>query len=178
MCTYPILMSTDKDFQYQLENQQIPTKEEVIPKLEEEMEFGYCQAIGELIYALTTCRPDISYPAIKLSQYATQPTHIHFDAVKEINQYLKATKDDGLHYWRKLPRTDLPFHPMPELKSDTNYTEDEIHKCKQIYTTLCLVQQTLTTLEIALIVNQSQELFYTLLVEQYCTKQNFRTHMH
>jgi hypothetical protein len=39
--------------------------------MEHEMGFGYRQGIGELIYALVTCRLDISFSVIKLSQYST-----------------------------------------------------------------------------------------------------------
>ena len=44
--------------------------------------FSYRQAIGELIYAMVTCRPDISFPLIKLSQYSANPSAEHFKAVK------------------------------------------------------------------------------------------------
>jgi hypothetical protein len=124
---FPIPMQTDTRYQRQLENADIPTSKE-ISTLEEEYGFGYRQAIGELIYALTTCCPDISYPVIKLSQYSIRPNRIHFEAVKMIYRYLHATKDEGIYYWRKNPRLDLPPSPIPELKRDTNYNEDDIHE--------------------------------------------------
>ena len=127
---FPLPMKPDNNFQRLLENQPIPTEDE-IKKLENEMGFGYRQAIGELIYALCTCRPDISYPVIKLSQYSTRPTIVHFEAVKEVFRYLNATKEDGIYFWRKQPRNDLPYHPPPELKTDNNYTEQEIHERHQ-----------------------------------------------
>ena len=95
------------------------------------MGFGYCQAIGELIYALVTCRPDISYPVIKLSQYSTRPTRVHFDAVKMIYRYLWATKDEGMYFWRKTPRKDLPAHQLPQTKTDGNYDSNDIFERKQ-----------------------------------------------
>ena len=49
------------------------------------MGFLYCTAIGELIYALITCRPDIAYATIKMSQYNTNPAHYHYIAVKKIS---------------------------------------------------------------------------------------------
>ncbi len=128
--SFPLPMKSDNNYQRQLENQPLPTPEE-ISALEREMGFGYRQAIGELIYALCTCRPDISYPVIKLSQYSTRPTRIHFEAVKDIYRYLNATKEDGLIFWRKTPRNDLPFHPPPDLKTDNNYSESDIHERQQ-----------------------------------------------
>ena len=52
-------MNSESPYQRQLE-QFGDTDEVRINALETEYGFGYCQAIGELIYALTTCRPDIS----------------------------------------------------------------------------------------------------------------------
>jgi hypothetical protein len=130
MHKFPIPMKPDSTYQRALENQPVPTPQE-IENLEKENGFGYRQAIGELIYALVTCRPDISYSVIKLSQYSTRPTKVHFDAVKDIYRYLWATRDDGIHYWRKEPRYDLPFHKHPEVKTDNNYSEHEIHERRQ-----------------------------------------------
>ncbi len=128
--SFPLPMRADSAYQRELENQPTPSAEE-ISALESEMGFKYRQAIGELIYALCTCRPDISYPVIKLSQYSTRPTRLHFDAVKDVYRYLNATKDDGIYFWRKQPCNDLPFHPPPDLKTDNNYSEAEIHERQQ-----------------------------------------------
>ena len=46
-------------------------------KLEKEMGFSYCTAIGGLIYVMVTCCPDISFVATKLSQYANKPAQYH-----------------------------------------------------------------------------------------------------
>ena len=65
--------------------------------LQLELGFNYRQAIGELIFLMVTCRPDISYPLIKLSQYSTNPAHEHYLAVKQIYLYIKHTADDGIY---------------------------------------------------------------------------------
>ena len=102
----------------------IPAKE--LPTIEKEMGFSYKQGIGELIYAMVTCRPDISYPIIKLSQYSTKPSRIHFEAVRSIYQYLKNTINEGIHYWRNKPRPDCPPSPKPIPLTDyTNYEPDD-----------------------------------------------------
>lgn len=95
------------------------------------MGFGYRQAIGELIYAMVTCRADISHATIKLSQYSTRPTRIHFEAIKDVMRYLKHTIDDGIYYWRKEPRNDLPYELLPIMKNDNNYNECEVHERQQ-----------------------------------------------
>ena len=69
--------------------------------LEKEMKFNYRQAIGELIYAMVTCRPDISSPLIKLSQDSNNPAREHYVAVRDIFRYLSCTKSNGIHYCRK-----------------------------------------------------------------------------
>jgi hypothetical protein len=97
------------------------------------MGFGYRQGIGELIYAMVTCRPDNSFPVIKLSQYSTRPTRLHFEAVKHIYRYLNATKTEGIYYWRKEERLDLPDISIPEYKKDANYKDADIIKQQDTY---------------------------------------------
>jgi hypothetical protein len=43
--------------------------------------FRYRAAIGELIWPIITTQPEFSYPVVKLSQFATSPATIHYDAV-------------------------------------------------------------------------------------------------
>jgi deoxyuridine 5'-triphosphate nucleotidohydrolase len=128
--SYPIPMRADNEYQRELENSE-ELDQAKIKRMEEEMGFGYRQAIGELIYALVTCRPDISYAVIKLSQYSTRPARVHFEALKTIYRYINATMDEGIYYWRKTPRYDLPELPLPECKSDSNYDESEIEERQQ-----------------------------------------------
>ena len=97
--TKPTPMSDDKDFLRQLENASPPTNDEDKVKLQVKMNFNYRQAIGELIFAMVTCRPDISYPTIKLSQYSANPSQCHYEAVIEIFRYLHSTLNEGLIYW-------------------------------------------------------------------------------
>ena len=44
--------------------------------------FSYRQGIGELIYEMVTCRLDISFPLVKLSQYSAKPVLEYFKAVQ------------------------------------------------------------------------------------------------
>ena len=127
---FPLPMISDNAYQHRLETQDIPTEKE-INDLEKKMGFGYRQAIGELIYALVTCRPDISYAVIKLSQYSTRPTEIHFEAIKNIYRYLNSTKEEGIHFWRTEPRLDLPDAPLPMTKRNTNYDEHIVPERQQ-----------------------------------------------
>ena len=124
---YPIPMSEDKHYIRQLESAELPSTEEQKIALQVEMKFNYRQAIGELIYAMVTRRPDISFPLIKLSQYSANPARMHYEAVINIFRYLKATVDDGLIYWRTSPMKDLPDGPLPKVYSDNYNIDQSIH---------------------------------------------------
>jgi hypothetical protein len=78
------------------------------------MGFSYRQAIGELIFAMTICRLDISPAVIKLSQYSEAPAKCHYQAARAIFAYLYATKHDGIYYWRPAPRDELPNEDLPK----------------------------------------------------------------
>lgn len=109
----------------QEENQS--TTIEQIAELEEEFKFKYRSVTGELVFALVTCRPDISFPVIKLCQYNACPGRLHFEAVKQILVYLRDTIDDGMYYWREYPNKSLPYFPPPPIRSEpyerTPFTE-------------------------------------------------------
>ena len=122
-----IPMHNDAEYNKKVEKAE-PIPESELTSIEKEFGFTYKQGIGELLYAMVTCRPDISYPLIKLSQYSTKPARIHFEALRTMYQYLKDTKEEGIHYWRKEPRMDCPDAPVPTPLTDyVNYTPD---KCK------------------------------------------------
>jgi deoxyuridine 5'-triphosphate nucleotidohydrolase len=122
----PIPMRADPGYLRKIESAE-PLTEPEVKLLEKEYGFKYRQGIGELIYAMVTCRPDISFPIIKLAQYSTKPAKIHFDAVKNLYIYLKATKHEGIYFWRQKHRHDLPTGEIPTC----NNTPLEIPLCEQ-----------------------------------------------
>ena len=73
--------------------------------------------IGELIYAMVSCRPDISYGVVKASQSSACPASTHYEAVKHMLRYLYATKSDGIYFWRATPNNSLQSVPPPTLRS-------------------------------------------------------------
>jgi hypothetical protein len=109
----PIPMRTETAFMAALELTEGPTDEHEKKALEKEMGFSYRQVIGEAIFAMTICRIDISPSIIKLSQYSEKPAKCHFQALKNLFAFLNATKSEGLYYWRKEARMDLPDEPLP-----------------------------------------------------------------
>jgi deoxyuridine 5'-triphosphate nucleotidohydrolase len=128
--TFPLPMKSDSLFARKIEEADPLSPDEQL-RLETELGFTYRQAVGELIYALVTCRPDISFACIKLSQYSAAPARCHYSALKDVFRYLKATINDGIYYWRKEPRMDLPMKPIPNCKSDENYDESNVNTRKQ-----------------------------------------------
>jgi hypothetical protein len=81
--------------------------------------FRYWGAIGELIWAMITCCPELSFPLVKLSQFSTQHhVALHNPAVKEQDfKYLTGTLDHGLTYWCPLSHPIFPsiLPPSPRL---------------------------------------------------------------
>jgi hypothetical protein len=45
------------------------------------MGFSYRSGIGQLVYAMICCRPDLSFATVKLSQHNTCPGKVHYDGV-------------------------------------------------------------------------------------------------
>jgi hypothetical protein len=69
-------------------------------KLAKDMMLLYRSRVGELIWAMTTCRPDLVYVAVKLSQANHCPHNHHFHGLRHALKYLYVTKDDGIYFWR------------------------------------------------------------------------------
>ena len=53
--------------------------------------------IGSFMY-LTNTRPDICFVVNTLSQFLTDPRHVHLIASKHILRYLKGTVDYGINF--------------------------------------------------------------------------------
>jgi hypothetical protein len=52
--------------------------------------------IGSLLYIMLGTRVDIAFTIIKLARFASNPSNIHFTAVKRVYKYLKGTKQHTL----------------------------------------------------------------------------------
>ncbi|EJK69950.1 hypothetical protein THAOC_08742 [Thalassiosira oceanica] len=87
-------------------------------ELASKMGFNYRGAVGELIYAMVTCRPDLSYGVVRASQANSCPAEIHYQGVKHMLKYLSHTKSDGIYFWRQELHPTLPSGPMPTINSN------------------------------------------------------------
>ena len=110
----PTPLHCDKDFISKLETEPGSKDPQDIKKLEEKFGFKYRTATGELIFAMVTCRPDIAFAVMKLSQFNNCPSDLHFTAIMEVYKYLYATSDEGLTYWRSCRNPNLPSSPFPQ----------------------------------------------------------------
>ncbi|GJY08782.1 zinc finger, CCHC-type containing protein [Tanacetum coccineum] len=68
----------------------------VMPGHESKLE--YSRAIGCLMYAMISTRPDIAFAVGKLSRYTRNPSALHWQALGRVFQYLKGTMDYGMTY--------------------------------------------------------------------------------
>ena len=89
----PIPMHNDTKYIAELETTKGPDNPIQQKQLEDEMGFHYRSATGELIFAMVTCRVDISFPIIKLTQFNNNPARCHYEAVMNIFRYLYATRE-------------------------------------------------------------------------------------
>ena len=66
------------------------------PKDKEEQEFmervPYAQAVGDLMYAMTSTRPDICHAVGLVSRYQSNPRRAHWQAIKRFLDISKAPK--------------------------------------------------------------------------------------
>src|SRR5688572_12585951 len=58
----------------------------------------YASAIGSIMYAMISTRPDISYALSMTSRHQFDPGESHWTTVKNILKYLRRTKDIFLVY--------------------------------------------------------------------------------
>ncbi|GKC21724.1 zinc finger, CCHC-type containing protein [Tanacetum coccineum] len=58
----------------------------------------YSRAIGCLMYAMTSTRPDIAYVVGRLSRFTSNPSRQHWHAITRVFKYLKGTMNYGLSY--------------------------------------------------------------------------------
>jgi hypothetical protein len=72
------------------------TKEQLA--LAKSMQVNYRAGVGELIWAMTTCRPDIAFASVKLSQSNSSPHEHHYHGLKHTIKYLYTTRTDGIYY--------------------------------------------------------------------------------
>lgn len=117
----PVPFPADKTYTKHLQECNPPQTHAERQQLEKDMGFKYRQVMGEIMFPMVKCRPDISSHVIYLSQYLDNPSLKHYQALRDVARYLSATLDRGIHYWRRTPHLALPLKPEPIPHAD-NYT--------------------------------------------------------
>jgi hypothetical protein len=82
------------------------------------MQLSYRAGVGELIWAMTTCCPDLAFASVKLSQSNSCLHKIHYHGLKSTLKYLYSTKEDGIYFWQSSPRMELHEGPLPPIQSN------------------------------------------------------------
>jgi hypothetical protein len=59
-----------------------------------DMQLNYRAGVGKLIWAMTTCQPDLAFASVKLSQSNLCPHKIHYHGLKHALKFLYNSKDD------------------------------------------------------------------------------------
>ena len=131
MHEFPLSVYPDNDYKRNVEKSE-PVTEEELKQCEKRMGLGYRKAIGELIYAMVTCQPNISFPVIKLAQYSTKPSEIHFEAVKNVFRYVNTTIEEEIYFRRTTVRSDISAEPVPSLQKDNNHDEKYVTERRQL----------------------------------------------
>ena len=65
-----------------------PSELKAQQELSTKMQIKYKSGVGEIIWAMTTCRPDIAFTSVKLSQSYSAPAEHHYHGLKHSIRYL------------------------------------------------------------------------------------------
>jgi hypothetical protein len=87
--------------------------------------FRYRASIGELVWPMITIRPELSYPVVKLSQFASNRASIHYNTMFGIFQYLSGKHDEGLTYTHTIAMMYGPIIKYARLSSNPTDRVDE-----------------------------------------------------
>jgi hypothetical protein len=115
----PLPYPADHNYTTQLDTAIGPESPQEQDALSTSMNMNYRQVIGMWIWPMIKCRPEISFHITKLSQSMAKPAKPHYEALKQVSQFLAQTQNDGLYFWRDEPRMDLPEGPFPTIHHDT-----------------------------------------------------------
>ena len=113
----PVPFPSGSEFHRAFQQAKGSTDPKVQLQLQKEMGLGYRQGIGELTYAMVTCRPDLSHSVVKCAQHSACPSDKHYHAIKHVFKFLHHTKFDDIHYWSLSPNDSLANVPLPTINS-------------------------------------------------------------
>jgi hypothetical protein len=90
-----------------------PTNPKEQQQLATKMHIKYKGGARKVIWAITTCRPDIAFTSMKLSQSNLAPTVHRFHGLKHAICYVYIMHNEGIYFWCTSPCHKLPEGPLP-----------------------------------------------------------------
>jgi hypothetical protein len=87
-------------------------------QLANKMQIKYKAGVGKLIWAMTTCQPDIAFTSVKLSQSNSAPAKHHYHGLKHAIRYMYITRHDRIYFWRTNSHVELPERCLPMVNSN------------------------------------------------------------
>jgi hypothetical protein len=95
------------------------------------------EKVGSILYAAVVSRPDVSFAASQLSQYATNPSPEHLRYANRVLSYLQTTKYYAIEFSssvEKATEVDIADEEVLQLSSDASFADDpETRKSTQGY---------------------------------------------
>ncbi len=101
------------------------------------MHLSYHSDVGEPIWGMTTCHPDLAHASVKLSQSNSCPCEHHYHMLCHALKYLCTTRDNGLYSWCTSLCLELKERPLPMVhsnKSDLMLDNHPEHDATMIHT--------------------------------------------
>ncbi len=114
------LVTTPLDAHFKLSKGDCPSTEEDHADM---MNVPYASAVGSLMYAMTSTRPDIAYAVSTVSRYMANPGRQHWAAVKWIMRYLLGMKTAWICFAKSdelLGYTDFDLAGDPDSRKSTS----------------------------------------------------------
>ena len=85
------------------------TSDEIVDKVNRELNIHYRDCIGSLIYLLST-RVDLRFSVQKLSKFSLNPGKIHFELLVHLLRYIRYNNTLGLKYYSDMK--DAPLYDL------------------------------------------------------------------
>jgi hypothetical protein len=86
----------------------------------------YASAIGSIMYAMLSTRPDVALALSLTRRYQSNPGMSHWTAVKNILKFLKRTKNMVLVYGGRNVELDVKGYVSTNYKADLDYEKSQI----------------------------------------------------
>ncbi len=85
--------------------------------LAKSMHLSYHSGVGELIWTITSCCPDLANTSVKLSQSNSCPHEHQYHRLCHALKHLHTTWDDDIYFWHTSPWLELNEGPLPTVHS-------------------------------------------------------------